>query len=414
MRSIDRRGFLGNSLAGMAAVLGGGRLLAGALQDNPRDTLFLTWQRDPTTTMTVQWVGARESADVQFAPWGTAETPWRSVACLVQPYPKTELHIHRAEFTGLQPGTEYQFRVGGSSPVHRFRTMPAKATSAIRFISGGDCGVDLHAVNNNIQAARQDPMFVLIGGDLGYDNGVSADTSLQFLRNYSRHLRDRDGRLIPLIVCIGNHEIQGGYGGPRGAAPFFFALFDGLFHDTSYNVLDFGDYLSIVLLDTGHQSPIGGEQTDWLGQTLASRTDCPHLLVYNHVPAYPSYRLFDAEGETGTGVENRKFWLPLFERYNVDVVFEHHDHTFKRTRPMLGGHVDERRGLIYLGDGSWGKIRPVRDPEKRPYLAAWSSAYHLSLHHLEGSQRVHQAIDESGRVIDICRTGKRPTSKVAC
>ena len=65
----------------------------------------------------------------------------------------------------------------------------------------------------------------------------------------------RDGRLIPMVACIGNHEVDGGYGKPREKAPFFYALFDGLFPETGYATLDFGDYLSLVLLDTGHTSP---------------------------------------------------------------------------------------------------------------------------------------------------------------
>src|SRR5258708_23182737 len=145
--------------------------------------------------------------------------------------------------------------------------MPSKATNAIQFISGGDWGVNSHTVANNIQAARQDPMFTVIGGDLGYDNGKSVETSLAFIRNYSKHMIGRDGRLIPMITCIGNHEVDGGYNKKRDKAPFFYALFDGLFPETGFAALDFGNYLSLVLLDTGHTSPIDGDQASWLEKT---------------------------------------------------------------------------------------------------------------------------------------------------
>ena len=414
MRTIDRRSFIERSLFGIAAAWSGSRLRGAEPTAPPPDTLFLTWQRDPTTTMTVQWIGEGTEAGIEFAPWENAGALWQAVKCVVRPYPETELKVFRAELTGLHPGTEYQFRVSTSAVTHRFRTMPAKATSEIKFVSGGDCGVDQFDIDSNIQAAKQDPMFVVIGGDLGYDNGKNTVASLKFMRNYSQHMRDSEGRLIPLVVCVGNHEVDGGYGKPRSAAPFFFALHDGLFADTSYNVLDFGDYLSLVLLDTGHVSSIGGEQTSWLDKTLAARVDCPNVLVFNHVPAYPSYRPFaNKDGTPATGGENREHWVPLFERHNVDVVFEHHDHTFKRTKPLLGGHVDERRGLLYLGDGSWGKLRPLIFPEQRPYLAAYNSAFHVSVHRIEGSERFHQAIDHTGKVIDVCRTSKRPTTKVS-
>ena len=100
-----------------------------------------------------------------------------------------------------------------------------------------------------------------------------------------------------MVVCIGNHEVNGGYGKPRKDAPFYFALHDGLYAERSYATLDFGDYLSLVLLDTGHVAPIDGEQTDWLDKTLAERTDRPHLIAVNHVPAYPSYRKSEGAGD---------------------------------------------------------------------------------------------------------------------
>jgi hypothetical protein len=78
---------------------------------------------------------------------------------------------------------------------------------------------------------------------------------------------------------------------------------------------------------------------------------------------------------------NRECWAPLFEKHNVDVVLEHHDHTFKRTHPIKGGLVD-KNGVTYLGDGSWGKLRAPRSPEERPYLAAVSEAYHMTVHRL--------------------------------
>jgi hypothetical protein len=453
MQSFGRRTFLGTSLGGLTALAAGSPLGAkdqekdekakveGAKPDKAKedgvqgdkapkdkekkkspghpDTLFLTWQRDPTTTMTVQWIGPpAETALVHFAPLGKGpvdqggefadtQEEWTSVATKQHAYPMTDLNVFRAELTGLRPGTEYQFRLDHKSPASRFRTMPAKATDAFQFVSGGDCGTNAHAIANNILAAKQDPMFTLIGGDLGYDDGKKPDVSLAFVRNYSRHMIDNQGRLVPMVVCMGNHEVNGGYGKTREAAPFFFALHDGLFAERSFATLDFGDYLSLVLLDTGHIAPIPGEQTAWLDTALADRVDRAHLIVANHVPAYPSYRKSEGDGgKAGTGELNRTHWVPLFERHNVDAVLEHHDHAFKRTHPLMDGRVDAN-GIVYLGDGSWGKLRSPKAPEARPYLAATNESFHLTLHRLEGEQRFHLALEEGGRVVDICTTRKR-------
>jgi hypothetical protein len=435
----SRRAFLGTSLAGLAASTATAQSIQYPLPKSIPDdavyqpsTLFLTWQRDPTTTMTVQWIGTKgETSDTKVyyrsmtpvfsspsaAVAGSAYTlgapPWRIQPTKEKPYPYSDLKVFRAELTGLAPGTDYQFRIGKESPIYRFRTMPAKANDAITFISGGDCGVNQHTVANNIQAARQDPQFAVIGGDLAYENGKSVATHLAFIKNYSKTMIGRDGRLIPMVACLGNHEVEGGYGTKREKAPFFYALFDGLFPETGYATLDFGQYLSLVLLDTGHTSAIGGDQTEWLDKKLKERRDHPNVMIVNHVPAYPTARRWESVLlSAGTGEPNRKHWVPLFEKYRVPVVLEHHDHTFKRTKPLKAGLADDN-GVLYLGDGSWGRLRAPRPPEKLPFLAAMSQDYHLTLHRLQGNERYHLALDETGRVMDAAHTGQRKTGLVA-
>jgi hypothetical protein len=218
---------------------------------------------------------------------------------------------------------------------------------------------------------------------------------------------DSQGRLIPMVACIGNHDVTNQYNCQRTDGPFFFALYDGLYPDRTYATLDFGDYLSLVLLDTGHVSPIAGEQTGWLEQSLKKRADYPHLIVVNHVPAYPSFRNPDDQAEQiGVGAENRRHWVPLFEKYSVSIVLEHHDHTFKRTRPLLNGFCD-KRGITYLGDGSWGRQRVPKTPEQRNYLDVTDMQYHLTLHRLEGNQAFHMALSEHGKIMDVCTSAKR-------
>jgi phosphodiesterase/alkaline phosphatase D-like protein len=149
MIQLDRRRFIqSTSLAlagGCASRLLGSDTIAPpqfAAQPSFEPTaLFLTWQRDPTTTMTVQWIGAEldaENRPIYFAPAGS--DAWRSQKHSVRPFPLTDKSLFRAELTGLAPGTEYRFRVGLDSAEQRFRTMPAKATDTIHFVSGGDSG----------------------------------------------------------------------------------------------------------------------------------------------------------------------------------------------------------------------------------------------------------------------------------
>lgn len=413
MVSFDRRQFLQSA----AALLGAGYALPVFGDDAPVFApkasfeplaTFLTWQGDPTTTMTVQWVGSKEEGEkrpVWYSKEGSME--WKQSIAASRPFPMLKHHIFRTELTGLEPGTDYRFRIGLDSAEKKFRTMPNKATNTIEFISGGDAGVGEEAQHTNHVAAKQSPSFVFLGGDLAYENGTFAPIFLQFLKNYSSQLIDEKGRLIPLLGCLGNHEVRGGYRQTRKEAPFFYSIFDGLFKETGYASLDFGDYMTLIFLDSNHTTPIEGEQTAWLAKTLKDRQECPNIFVFYHVPSYPSFRPIDLEDdEAGTGAASRKHWVPLFERHNVDAVFEHHDHTFKRTHPLIDGRVDSK-GILYLGDGSWGKIRTPKSPKERPYLAVTHEAYHLSLHRIEGDDRFHVALTDSGKIVDVCATRKK-------
>ena len=117
MFAHSRRAFLGASLAGLVS----GRLLAedkppkeGADEDAFQpSTLFLTWQRDPTTTMTVQWIGPAEGANAPAISYSRhSQNDWRLVETRALPFPTTNRSVFGAELTGLSSGTEYEFRIG--------------------------------------------------------------------------------------------------------------------------------------------------------------------------------------------------------------------------------------------------------------------------------------------------------------
>ncbi|WP_437202782.1 metallophosphoesterase [Planctomicrobium sp. SH664] len=428
MFRLDRRNFLQTSLAGLAAwsSVSSSHLLwsAESIHDgyyplrphdappafnggNP-DTLFLTWQRDPTTTIVATWVATElPEADAIIHVAKVGSTKWKTFKTRRRNYPVPGLFVFSAEAEGLRPGTQYLLKIGSGSEELRFQTMPDKLTNTFQFISGGDSGPSPLAELSNRVAASQNPMFVLMAGDIAYEiasNKAKPWANLEFLKHYRRDLIDSDKRLIPIVPAIGNHEVIKVDDIAR--APFFTALYGDLYAEKTYATLDFGDYLSLILLDTGHMAPIAGEQTSWMQQQIADRQDRPHVIVAQHVPSYPSFRTLEA-----SGVESREHWVPLFEKYNVDIVLEHHDHTFKRTHPLKDG-LATKGGLVYLGDGSWGALRALKEAELRPYLATASSNNHVTLHRLEGDKRFHMALTHFGRVVDVCTTEKRPRHRM--
>jgi hypothetical protein len=169
-----------------------------------------------------------------------------------------------------------------------------------------------------------------------------------------------------------------------------------------YNVLDFSDYMSIWLLDSGHTHAVHGQQTDWLRETLLQRKAVPHKFISYHVPAYPSVRSFNEKISPSI----RRYWVPLFEKFGIVAAFEHHDHAYKRTYPLKNHKIDPT-GVIYLGDGGWGVQKPRARPASdfRWYLAKSAPKRNFIVVTISPDETRHfLAVDDNGDIIDeTCR-----------
>jgi hypothetical protein len=369
--------------------------------------VYLTWQGDPTTTMTVQWLAAEGVTGDEVA-FGRADDPrWRTVTGSHHPLSHSDRIVHVTELTGLEPGRDYRFRIEGLATPYSFRTMPADASRPITFVAGGDIYRE-KTLDERIfrTAAGQDPMFAVLGGDIAYDNGKPKRVGrwYKFFDVWQRCMVTSDGRLIPMVATIGNHEVAGRYDQSPDQAPFFYDLFPALGPE-GRQVVDFGDFMSIVLLDSGHTHRIPGPQTVWLADTLSARIDVPHLFVAYHVSAYPCVRRFSG----GKSPVIREHWVPLFDEHGVDVVFEHHDHAYKRT-PLLRGGMVHAEGVLYLGDGAWGvPPRTVHRPRDYWYLDRAEPAEHVIVTTVHGRSRSHTALGPEGEIVDAYPPGDAET-----
>jgi len=370
---------------------------------------ILSWQNDPTSTMTIDWLTEKDSQNkIEYRVKG--ETLWIISKHDSFGFPYSDRLQNRSELVGLKPDTKYEFRINNGD-VYKFRTMPNNLNRSIKFAAGGDM---MHRkdwmINTNQSVAHYDLDFVIIGGDLAYADGLSDNVHrwYDFMEIWSNTMKTQTGRIIPLLVSIGNHEVKKGYVSNYKLyeqtdsfrmmeAPYFFTLF-AFPGQPGYNVLDFGDYLTLVALDTGHINPISGIQKDWLKETLGDRQGKANIIPFYHVPAYPSFRNFN----DSLNVEVRTHWVTLFEQnQNINVVFENHDHTYKRTYPLKNNIID-LDGIHYIGDGAWGvETREVRDGLW--YLAEARSVRHFILVEITEENIYINAIDENGYKIDYLK-----------
>jgi hypothetical protein len=208
----------------------------------------------------------------------------------------------------------------------------------------------------------------------------------EFLEAWTEEMVAPDGRLIPFLLASGNHDIA------SDNYETFFSLF-ALPEKRLYRAVDFGSYLSLILLDTAHFQPVEGQQTAWLEKTLAGRKGVPYRFAIYHEAAYPSF--YPYNGEIPKKI--RKHWCPLFDKYRLPIAFENHNHAFKRTHPIKNNSIDPD-GVLYLGDGCWGaKPRQTNDLW---YLAKRARKNNVYLIDLTAAAARIQAIDIQGEPLD--------------
>ena len=268
---------------------------------------------------------------------------------------------HHAELKDLKAGMKYYFVIESdgefSKPLY-FITSPAQLP--FKLIHGGDSRTGLieRCKMNKVIAelVKKDPkiMGVVHGGDY-----VISGQSWRQWRTWLSHnelLTLPDGRVIPIVPTLGNHD----------GGPLFYDVFNlkknapgteiaktavagneskGRQKTTRsyWQTTSFGGGVNIVTLDTNYSAL--GPQEKWLEKQLSAlRPKSSWLLTNYHRPLYPAVKVEPS---------HKKTFVPLFEKYNVDVALESDGHCIKRTAPIRNEKIDPT-GVTYIGEGGLG------------------------------------------------------------
>lgn len=375
--------------------------------------LYLTWLHDPTTTMTVHW----HTDSTQSANWvlyrKSGEKTWHAKNGFYSLIPKSNIRVHTLELVDLEPGCDYEFCVGKTpqeipKKSYLFHTMPQELARPLSFVVGGDAYQSATLFRKmNHQIAAQDPAFVVLGGDIAYTQGYktllrSKGWQLHrwrtFLRAWKKQMISPSGKMIPILPVVGNHDVRPFTLFPSADRDLFYEIFP-LLENRSFRAFGIGDYLQLLLLDTDHSYHITGEQSLWLQKQLEEREHYLYSMAAYHVAAYPSVYPYSG----GTPRRIREFWCPLFEQYHLTTAFEHHNHAYKRTHLM--------KGVLYMGDGSWG-VRPRSVKNKgASYLALAKNTNAVCLVTLEKQTGKIEALAIDGKIIDSATIGPAKSEK---
>jgi len=240
------------------------------------------------------------------------------------------------------------------------------------------------AADTPLGVERLQPLFHLLNGDLCYANMAEGRvrTWWDFWENNSRSARKR-----PWMPAAGNHENELG-NGPIGYQAYqtYFSVpaADGqsdvtrglwyAFTAGAVRVISIAND-DVVYQDGGNSYVRGyseGAQKAWLEKELAAARgdhDIDWIVVCMHQVAISTADKFN-----GADLGIREQWVPLFDKYGVDLVVCGHEHHYERSHPIRGQEanatltpvptatatdvIDTSKGTVHMVIGGGGTSFP--------------------------------------------------------
>ena len=377
-----------------------------------------------------QYLPERIILNLTGKPWASQAVTWRTVSEVSNPQAQiarvTELsdlivktrtlqadtqpvsvdneknvYHHSVIFTSLSPDTLYACRVGDGehwSEWNQFKTA-RKTLSPFKFVYFGDPQEQVRSMSSRIfrTAYKTAPnaAFWHFIGDL-VDNGDKDEEWTE--------LFDAFGwipRMTPMILLPGNHE----YPDKRYVHGRDFKLFHlwrphftlpengpaGL-EETVY----FIDYKGVrfVMLNGNEQLE---KQALWLDGIL-SETPQRWTIAAIHQPIY----------STGKRRKNREdsslknLFVPVFDKYSVDLVLQGHDHTYSRTAKLKNGCrvQDAEKGTVYIISVCGPKFYPINNRYKDIMDKSGTDRQLFQVISIDENRLVYESYDARGKMYD--------------
>ncbi len=386
--------------------------------------VHLSWQQDPARSLTVTWRTAKTgSAYAEVRPAGDKQ--WTRVQARSSAMPRNGVlprrgAIHRATFSGLQPQTDYEYRVSHdaatkatTSEVFRTRTAPPPGPQTFSFLFFSDTGT-IGRPDGLTEGTRKvrdfmiasDAAFLLGGGDYAYGDADAraADPAIvadEWFRQWQPLLSR-----VPLMAQYGNHESflreslsdwLPRFSHPRG------------YRDGRAYSFDVGNAHFAAMYAPGDGYVPPPDLLDWLDKDLgaARRRGARWLIVYQHDSIYGHGLSHPANPRV------RAALMPIFDRHGVELHLSAQDQNYERTYPLrtatpeaaIGSrHPDTYRaseGTVYAKVSPAGKMSErTRDfsllqGSQPPQVAVRSDrGHHFARVTVHGDDRIEVSVFE--------------------
>jgi len=355
------------------------------------DQVMLTWSADPATSIDIQWRTdtSVETGKINYREKGSDKL--QSVSAEKSRMEDRDLmndrYINRftAQLKNLKPGTTYEYQIPPQTNWNeKYRFSTPASDSSFSFIWTGDThhSPTITKLFNLADQSHPDAAFYSIAGDM-VSEGLHRD-EWDDLFQFSKDVISRK----PLMAVIGNHDTRQGLG-----AWMYRELFSypknapvGVQPEHTYSFR----YKNALFLMIESTAPIDSQKV-WIEDQLA-KTDATwkfvmfHFAPYNWDEPYPDIQAA---------------WIPIFDKYHVDMVMNGHIHYYMRTKPMKGGKVvgSYNQGTAYVESVAI-PTAPEKHPEE-PYTVLRNFNGDIYQYvKIEGNRLSFTATNSDNKVID--------------
>jgi len=263
-------------------------------------------------------------------------------------------YVCSATLKDLSPRTRYIYRIKFdtyTSDVHSFTTSGLTndwTFMAIADLQNANNSV-VHSFISKLYQACDYPSLVVCSGDLT-DTGGDQSQWLWSINN--KVFND-----FIFATSPGDHEYHASkvaspvpmFNAPHGFNSIFNNPKNGAADVQNSNYYFYYNNVLFVALDMCDSNSVSGSrftaQENWFKETIEKlKGTYQYLVVYDHKSLYGSQ---DTDSSVRKKLTAR--WYPIFDQFNVDVVFSGHDHQYSRTYQLYNNAVstDELVGTYY-------------------------------------------------------------------
>lgn len=361
-----------STVNGQTVVPFGRHLAFGA---DPRTQMSISWQTSLPVSAPFVRIG-RHPLDLGERIHAEVRDLHSEVPGAIRAIDQYYMHV---DLSRLLPDTTYYYGVGhqGFDPANaanlgtlgEFTTAPRRQHSNMAprytFTAFGDQGVSYDALANDTVLLGQNPKFHLHAGDIAYadpsgtgspvSSTGAGGTDVYDPRIWDQFLAQTElvAKQVPWMVATGNHDMEAlyspnGYGGqearwafPGNGPASCPSVYSFIYGNVAYISLDANDVSNEITANRGYSD---NTQTAWLGKRLKflrQQPDIDFVVVYFHHCAYSTTNQHASEG----GV--RSAWVPLFDKYKVDLVINGHNHVYERSDALRGNAITKAVPIGY-------------------------------------------------------------------